>query len=85
MPLLAPDCHFHLLSACLNYGEWEEGRHSPPTQPLLLISRCLQTILRKAGYFRQPRVMGGRWVRGWAKGVVGIKEGPRWDEHWVSM
>ena len=26
--------------------------------------------------------MGGRCVGGWAKRVMGIKEGTCWDEHW---
>ena len=29
------------------------------------------------------RVAGGEAVGGWAKWVMGIKEGTCWDEHWV--
>ena len=29
------------------------------------------------------RVDGGRWVGGWAKWVMGIKEGTCYDEQWV--
>ena len=25
----------------------------------------------------------GRWVRGWTRWVMGIKEGTCWDENWV--
>ena len=31
----------------------------------------------------KPRVAVGCWVEGWAKWVMGIKEGICWDEHWV--
>ena len=27
------------------------------------------------------RVAGGKWVEGWAKWVMGFKEGSCWDEH----
>ena len=27
------------------------------------------------------KVVGGAWVGGWAKWVMGIKEGTCWDEH----
>ena len=28
--------------------------------------------------------MEGLWEGGWAKWMMGIKEGAYWDEHWVS-
>ena len=28
-------------------------------------------------------LLEGRWVEGWAKWAMGIKEGTCWDEHWV--
>ena len=29
------------------------------------------------------RVAGGKWVRGRARWVMGIRESTCWDEHWV--
>ena len=35
-------------------------------------------------YREQTGLLEGKWVGGWTKWVMGIKEGTRWDEYWVS-